>query len=376
MFGKRDLIIVLLIGLLFVFAGCAPAAPAVDAPANEAPAVEEEAVEEDAPEEEMAEEGAMEEPTSLKAVIMASTSLEEPWNSVYVASFDRVIAEQPYGLDISYDFAENVATGDVARVAEEYYNTGDYDLFVFHDGGYNDATIAFMEEHPDVFVLANGSVFEPLGGNYLHSNVYVHECAYLLGIIAGSMTETDRLGAVGAFPYPNVNLPINAFFDGAKSVNPEVKQVVTYLESWWDPPKGAESAAAQIATGVDLIYAERFGPFEAAKDAGILAFGHFSDQHELAPEVVVSSAIGRWDPAIMRAIDFWWEHKVEGTPLDVPTETYLPTLAEGVCDISPYYDFEEVVPDDVKSAVEQAKQDIIDGNLIVPANEAQVESDS
>ena len=111
--------------LIMVFSLLAACTPAAEEPAAEEPAAEEPA----------AEEPAMEEPTSMKAIIFTSTSLEEPWNSVYVASWDRVIAEKPHGLDISYDLAESVATADIARVMLEYYNTGEYDVFVFHDGG-------------------------------------------------------------------------------------------------------------------------------------------------------------------------------------------------------------------------------------------------
>ena len=74
------------------------------------------------------------------------------------------------------------------------------------------------------------------------------------------------IGAVAAFPFPNVNLPLNGYIEGAKSVNPDVEAKVTYLESWFDPPKGRESAAAQLAAGADFIYAERFGPFEAVSE--------------------------------------------------------------------------------------------------------------
>jgi basic membrane lipoprotein Med (substrate-binding protein (PBP1-ABC) superfamily) len=70
---------------------------------------------------------------------------------------------------------------------------------------------------------------------------------------------------------------------------------MAYIESWFDPPKGKQSALAQIAAGADFIYAERFGPFETAKEKGKLAFGHFVDQNSLAQDIVVSSTIARWD---------------------------------------------------------------------------------
>jgi basic membrane protein A and related proteins len=364
---KKVLYIVMTLVLLFSFvAACAP--PAVEEPAAEAPAAEEPAAEEPAAEEMM-------EPTELRAVAFSSSSIEEPWNSVFVAAWDRVAATSPHGLTMTLDFAEEVAVSDFSRVVNEYFSTGEYDVIISHNGEYKDATEDFMAANPDVLVVANGSVFEARGGNFFHSNVYIQECAYLTGIIAGMMTETNKVGAVASFPYPNVNLPLNAFFLGAKSVNPDVEQVITYIENWWDPPKAAESAAAQIAAGADLIYAERFGPFEAVKDAGVLAFGHFSDQHELAPDVVITSTEARWDPSVEAWVDLWWENAANGVAFDAPTETYLPTMAEGVCDISPYYDMEDIVPQDVKDAVEQAKQDIMSGALEVPYVEDQVVSD-
>jgi basic membrane lipoprotein Med (substrate-binding protein (PBP1-ABC) superfamily) len=314
------------------------------------------------------------EPTELKIAIVMSTTIEEPWNAVYVQALDRVAKEKPYGLTMTYDYSENVATTDAERVMNNYANSGKYGIMVYHSGQYADSSDVTRNKYPDILIGGSGSGFKPLGGNFVHSDVWVHECSYLLGIVAGSMTESNILGAVGAFPYPNVNLPINAFFAGAKSVNPEVKQVMTYLESWWDPAKAKESAAAQIAAGADYIYAERFGVFEAAKEAKVYAFGHSSDQHELAPDVVVSSALSRWDPTIKNMIDIWWDHQVNGTEYNVPTTTYIPTLEQGVCDIAPFYDFESKIPQEVKDAVTQARKDIESGAIKVPMIQDKVES--
>ncbi len=50
-----------------------------------------------------------------------------------------------------------------------------------------------------------------------------HEGRYIIGRIAGKMTKTNTIGYVGAFPIPEVIAGINAFYLGAKSVNPDVK---------------------------------------------------------------------------------------------------------------------------------------------------------
>lgn len=314
------------------------------------------------------------EPKELKIAVLMSTTIEEPWNAVYIQALDRVAAAKPHGLTITYDYAENVATSDAERVMHGYANTGKYGILIYHSGQFADAADVTRAKYPDLLVAGSGSGFKPAGGNFIHSDTWVHECAYMLGVLAGKITKTNTLGAVGAFPYPNVNLPLNAFFAGAKSVNPDVKQVVTYLESWWDPAKAKESAAAQIASGADLIYAERFGVFEAAKEGKALAFGHYSDQHELAPDVVVSSTIARWDPAISNMVELWWEHATKGGAYNVPTKTFTATYAQGVCELAPYYDFDSKLPQEAKDAVEQARKAIKDGTLKVEMNEAKVES--
>ena len=82
----------------------------------------------------------------------------------------------------------------------------------------------------------------------------------------------------------------------------DVKCKVTFIGSFFDPPKAKEAALAQIEAGVDVIYAERFGVIEAAQEKGIVAFSNMSDQSSLAPDTVVTGPV--WDmwPTIEAAI--------------------------------------------------------------------------
>src|SRR5207249_8490668 len=129
------------------------------------------------------------------------------------------------------------------------------------------------------------------------------------GIIAGKMTKTNVIGTVAAFPYPNVNLYLNGYVAGAKSVNPNVKVKSTYLGSWYDPPKATQAANAEIAAGADFIYAESAGTIQAVRSHdGVYAFGHYVDQNSLAPSSVPTSDVSVWDPAIKVLIKAWWEH--------------------------------------------------------------------
>jgi basic membrane lipoprotein Med (substrate-binding protein (PBP1-ABC) superfamily) len=303
----------------------------------------------------------------LKIALVLDTTIEEGWAASYIQAMDAVIAEKPQGLNVEYKYVENVSTGDGERVMKTFANMGGYDVLVFHSGSYKDAAMAVAKAYPDKLIVVNGSGFKAVGGNILHTDAWAHEAAYLMGIVAGKMTKTSTIGAVAAFPYANINLPVNAFFAGAKSVNPDIKQVVTYIESWFDPAKAKESAAAQISAGADMIFAERFGVFEAAREGGIYAFGNKKDEHNAAPDVVLSSAISSWGGTINKAVTIWKENKENGKGYNLPAETFVATMAEGGSAMAPYHNLESKVPQDVKDLVEKTRQEIMAGTLKVPA---------
>jgi basic membrane lipoprotein Med (substrate-binding protein (PBP1-ABC) superfamily) len=358
-------------GLLLLLAGllltaCGQAAPPAAEPApTEPPAAEEAAVEEPA---------AAEAPTELKIALILDTAIESPWNTAFLQALERLQAEKPHGLTISYDLTESVAQPDHERVLREYANSGEYPIIWAHSA-FSDAVGLLKDEYPELLwvVTGAGNSPDPVGGNVYWLDAYTHEPAYLMGIIAGMMTESNIIGAVAAFPFPNVNIGLNAFVAGAKSVNPEVEAKVTYIESWFDPPKAKESAEAQIAAGADFIYAERFGVFDAAAEKGILAFGNQVDQHDVAPEVVVTSAAIRFDPAAKFIIDEWWNYETQGTPYDAPQKPIIFFMKEGGSEIAPYYEFEDKLPPEVLEAVEKAQAEIMAGTLEVPINDAPFE---
>ena len=310
-------------------------------------------------------------PTELNIAMILLGVKEEPWYATMIDSINRAVEARPYDLDINLDVIENIAYADGERVIRELAAAGGHEMIIAHST-YSDAVDAVNDDYPGIAFVFSGSGNEPVGGNGFWLDVFIHEPAYLAGIAAGMMTETNQISAVAAFPFPNVNGPLNAWVAGARSVNPDIEASVTYIESWFDPATAKESAAAQISAGSDMVYAERFGPYEAVQEAdGVYAFGHFSDQVGFAPDVVLTGPVALWDPAFMTVVDAWWAYQTEGTPYDAPMERIIFYMEDSGSDIGTLN--EDLIPADVRAAVEEARDQILSGELTVSFDEGPIE---
>lgn len=311
-------------------------------------------------------------PTEVKMAVIFGSPIESPWNTAFMQTMERIKAEKPHGLAVGFDYTESVKRPDAERILRDYANTGKYPIMWAHST-FSDAVNVLRKEYPDLLWVVTGGGNEKQEANGYWFDAVTHEPAYLLGVAAGMMTKSNVIGGVAAFPYPNENIPMNAFVDGAKSVNPKINAKVTYIGAWFDPPKTKESAKAQIAAGADMIFATRFGVFEAAEEGKALVFGYMVDQHKVNPKVVVSSAMVQFDPAVKFAIDEWWKLKTQGKKYAAPKDQPITfTMAEGGSALAPFHAFKDTLPKDVLAKVEQAKAEILSGKLKVPLNGAPI----
>jgi len=214
-----------------------------------------------------------------------------------------------------------------------------------------------------VAFFGGGVAWFPLEPNVGHYDQGIHEAVYLCGVIAGMMTKSNIIGAIGCFPMPNVDSLFNAYRRGALSVNPKIKLKISYIESWYDPVKAKEAALAQIAAGADYIYAERDGVIQGCQEKGVYAFGDKVDQHEIAPNTVVTSALVKWAPMLKEVFD-----KVLAGNFNIAKEYTKNegSMANGGCALAPYYAFEEKLPKKVKDKVAELTKKIKEGTLIIP----------
>ncbi len=306
---------------------------------------------------------AVTQPTELKIALILATTMDNPWDLSFMKSFERVAAQKPHGLTLSVDYTESV-WDNFDQVVREYADSGKYGIIWGHSS-YADLTEKIKDDYPNIIFVDVGSGNKGLGGNAYWIYKRIHEPAYLEGIIAGKMTKSNVLGAVATFPYDDVNDVINAFYDGAKSVNPNIQYKVSFFESWYDPVKAGEATFSQIAAGADFVL-QLGEAYEPCKEKNVYCFGNYMDSNYLAPDSIVTSQVAYWDPDINYVIDQLWDHTVNGKPYNASMDPVWFSMKEGGSGLAPYHNFEQIIPKDVLDLVEQTKQDIMSGSFTVP----------
>lgn len=291
----------------------------------------------------------------IKVAFVMSDTVENIYNRAMMLSLNRL-------KDSGYPFELNIiekVTSDTAESVLRTYAEQGYDVILCHAGVTRDAAINVYQEYPETVFLGGGNDWETPAPNVGAYDQVLHEGCYLLGVIAGLMTESNVIGCVGGMPTANVTSEFNAFERGAKAVNPEVVVHISFIESWYDPVKAKESTNTQISMGADIVFGERDGVIQACQEAGIYAMAEKLDQSEIAPDTVVANAVIRWDNTLREVFDLVREDKFENRYYT----QYEGAMTAGTCEIT--YN-EDILPKEVKDRVEKIKADIISGELVVP----------
>jgi basic membrane protein A len=210
--------------------------------------------------------------------------------------------------------------------------------------GYGDTVIQKAGQYPDV-------VFEHATGLERAENVSTYfvnhwQPAYLLGVMAGHMTESNRLGYVASFPIPEIVRDVNAYALGAQSVNPEATVEVVFINTWFDPPTEKQAARGLIDAGADVLFGITDSPSvleEAAEHEGVYASTWNSDMGRFGPDAFLSAIVLNWGPyyvdRVQQAIDGTWE-----------SQDYWGPMAEDVVSLAPYG---ESVPEDLRAEIDE-----------------------
>ena len=296
----------------------------------------------------------------LKVAAIYTVPVEQQW----VSRIDKALKAAVTRGEIEYVFSENVANADYERVMRQYAEKG-HTLIVGESFAVEAAARKVAKDYPKVSFLM-GSSGKPQEPNFAVFDNYIQEPAYLSGLIAGGMSKSGKIGMVGGFPIPEVNRLMNAFMAGVKEVNPKAEFMVSFINSWFDPPKAKEAAFAMIDKGADVMYAERFGVSDAAKERKVLAIGNVINTQDKYPETVVASALWNMEPSIDAAIK-----AVKAGAFKAEDYGHYSTMKYKGSELAPIGTFEGKVPKAVIDKVRTRTAEILAGSYTVKVDDSQ-----
>ena len=196
------------------------------------------------------------------------------------------------------------------------------------------------------------------------------EAAYLVGLIAGKMTETNNVGFIGGMDIPVIDTFKYGYMAGVKKANSNVQIQDQFANSFTDQAKGKAIANQMYGQGADIIFIAGgdvgTGAIEAAKEKNKYAIGVDRDQSDLAPKNVLTSAIKRVDVGVYETVKDLLDGKFEGGTVTVYG------LDQDAVGIAPTT--KNLVPQDILDYVNQEIEKLKKGDIKVPKDKKEYDA--
>lgn len=301
------------------------------------------------------------------ALVIAQGGLgDEAYNDLAYKGFKK-------GAETAGIEGRPIESNDIVAEGEQLVRTAansGYGLVADLEFSHADMLSRVAPEFPDTnFAIVNAEV---KGDNVTSILFKEHEGSYLAGVLAASQTtNTDdnhinkeaKIGFIGGTKSTGIDKFLSGYMQGAQSVNSDIKVDVRYVDSFGDAAKGQQIAEQMYGNGTDIIFASAGGSgagvIQAAESTGHYVIGVDSDQDDVAPGYVLTSMIKQSDLAMDELITDFANGEV---PSGKTIEYGLKEDGVGLSDMK---HTRKNVSDDTMKEVEQAKKDIINGDIEV-----------
>jgi basic membrane protein A and related proteins len=335
----------LLIALSLVLSACSPAAPAAQQPAGE---------------------------QRIKVVNLINGVQGDK------SFFDSAVrgvtkAQQEFNLDVK-TIEAGIDPAKWQPALEDAAANEEYDIMILGTYQMSEFLQMVAPKYPDKkFIIYDVAVdYSACECSNVYSVLYKqNEGSYLAGVYAGLMSKTGVIGAIGGQDIPVINDFIVGYKQGAASVgiNPS-NVIVQYAGGWNDPVKGKEIALAMYQQGADIVFqvagGTGVGVFQAAEETGNFAIGVDSDQATIIKDTnpnqanfILTSMLKNVDNSLYRALSLYVEGKLPFGQIENLG------VAEGGVGLAKNDIFDGKTPADVKTKLEQAEKDLLDGKITV-----------
>ena len=201
-------------------------------------------------------------------------------------------ASEELGVDVSYlesnsdaDYIQNIETA-IDQEADLVVGVG------FQVGN---AILEAAKAYPEQSFAAIDSTYEEELDNLRSITFKEEEAGYLTGLIAAKMTKTNTIGWIGGLDIPSCSNFYIGYEKGAKEVNPDIKVLKQFTNSFTDAAKGRVVAQQMVNEDADIVFMAagggNAGALEVVREKNIKAIGVDMPNNYLAPEYIITSAL-------------------------------------------------------------------------------------
>ena len=284
--------------------------------------------------------------------VLSGSASEEGWNGMHYQGMKAACDEAEIELLISENVKEfsGQCEDAVKKLAEDGCK-----MIVLSSYGYSEEMYDIAGQYPEIVFYGNSSEYH--AENMTSYFVRMYQARYLSGIIAGMMTETNRIGYVAAMSNNEVNRGISAFTMGVKRVNPEAEVVVTFTGTWDN--ENLEKTAAEKLTnnaGVDVMTYHQNQSYvaEVAEQAGIYSIGYHETKQQFSDNYLTTVKCD-WSLVYRELVQGF----LKGTAN--AKENFWIGIDTGAVGLS---ELSSKVPEQVRAEVEAATEEILNGKEI------------
>ncbi len=295
--------------------------------------------------------------SSFKVALLTPGPVSDAgWNA---AAFNGLqLIKKDLGADTA--LVQTQSPADFEDAMRDFASRG-FDIVFAHGFEYTDSALRVGKLFPKTwFVVTSGSKSST---NVATLTFKIEEAAYVEGVVAGGVTKSGIVGAVGGIELPSIRLTFDGFRQGFLSMRPNGRVLVSYTGSFDDVGAAKEAALAQVSAGADLLLhnadAAGLGVFQAAAQSHIYAFGANGNQNDVAPETVLASAVTFIPKAFLRIATEIKEHRFQGGMIEYG-------MKDGMVEVVYNPRLEAKIPQATMEKAKAAEQAIIDGKISLP----------
>lgn len=293
------------------------------------------------------------------ALVLANTTDDMAWSqSMYEAllALEEQMGKDNLELVVSERLENPVDAGAAIR---QYADQG-FDIVIAHGAQFQSVVFEVAEDFPETS-FAYGSAFKT-GPNVFAYEPLAQQGAYLNGLLAGYMTKTGVVAIVGPVESGDAVKYNYGFEQGVKAANPDVNFRIAYTGSFGDVVGAGELAKIHMDAGADFLTGsaqQAVGAVRAcAERSGVYWMSTDMDQSSLAPDTVLAAQVYHWDKLVAEMLELRKQGIRGGKHL------YLSFVDDSLeFRINPR--LADRIPADIMEKIEKAKQDIVDGTLVI-----------